>query len=144
MGLKIETKNCIRNSLVVRWLELCILAVEGQLQSTMRELGSHKLHHGAKKKKLFHVAISVTLRQLNQLVHLHSWVNPHAVCYILVSYRSVCCISFKIFASIFIKRDYPIVFLSFFFCIILVKFYIKDLDKRNSKYFLLSLCSEAA
>ena len=75
---------------MVQWLELCIFSVEGQLRSMIRELGSHKMRHVAKKKKkLFHVAISIKLRQLNKLVYLHSWVNPHALCYILVSYRSV-------------------------------------------------------
>lgn len=83
MGLKIETKNCFRNSLVVQWLELCIFAIEGQLRSMIKELGSHKMCHVAPpKKKLFRVAISITLRQLNKLVYLRSWVNPHALCYI--------------------------------------------------------------
>jgi len=49
----------------------------------IRELGSHKMCHVPPlPKNLFRVAISITLRQLNKLVYLRSWVNPHALCYI--------------------------------------------------------------
>lgn len=90
MGLKIETKKLFQKlpgGSVARTLHF-LRRGPASIHDQGARL-SQDAPRGKKKKKLFRVAISIKLRQLNKLVYLHSWVNPHALCYILVSYRSV-------------------------------------------------------
>lgn len=118
MGLKIETKkNCFRNSLVVNCSRTLHFCRRGQLRSMIRELGSHKMRHVAKKKKnCFVFAISIKLRQLIKLVCAFPGLILILLFYIFsILLKCVCCVSLKIFASVFIKRDYSIAFLSFLF-----------------------------